>query len=371
MINQGRTSRRVAALSACALAAVLSAPLRAQTPPEHPAETSTGAKTPVESFQAPQLKPRTLSIDLSGNDPNGLLRNDRTGNVPILLQGWVALSMMVDPRGKPFEIAVSDSSGDAALNDAVVQGFQGARFVPGSLNGKPVESSYEFHYWFAPPGAPSSGSLEFIRAINSLTAAIQAKDRSAADAVMQKVKIENATEDAYFGLATYQYAQVWGDEDDQLKALRRTLVWLDNENVLPKNVAALALRACLPLELKKHEYGEAIATWKRLQKLGVDPGTVAKMTPIMQELDKLRLDDREVAVSGEIRNGSWFLQLFKPQFRIEVSDGHISDVKLRCQMRYLSFTFDPQLQYRVSGNSGDCETQLEGKEGTRFEFVEF
>ncbi|MGB6449135.1 MAG: TonB family protein [Steroidobacteraceae bacterium] len=371
MINQGRMSRCVAALSACALAAVFYAPSRAQSPPEHSPEASTGEKIPGDVFQAPQLKRGTFQIDMGGNDPNPLLRNDRNESLAAIPEGWVTLSMMVDPRGKPFEVAVIDSSGNKALNDAVVDGVRGARFVPGSLNGKPIESSYEYDFWSVPPGALPSGNLEFIRAINSLTAAIQAKDRSAADAAVQKVKIESPTEDAYFGLATYQYAQVWGDEAEQLEALRRTLEWPDSETVLPKNVTALALRASLQLELKTNEYGEAITTWKRLQTFGVDSDTVAKMTPIMQELDKLRLDQREVEVSGEIRNGSWFLQLFKPQFRIGVTDGHISDVKLRCERRYLSFTFDPKLQYQVSGDSGDCEMQLEGKEGTRFKLVEF
>lgn len=362
--------RGFAALSAGVLTAMLYAPSWAQTPPEHPAEVSAGEKTPVEAFQGPQLKPGRIAIE-APDEGDGLSRNDHNENPPALTEGWVTLSMMVDSRGKAFEVAVTDSSGDTALNDAVVRGFQEASFVPGSLNGKPLESSFEYRYWSYPPGSPASGSNDFIRAIKSLTAAIQAKDRPAADAMMQKLKIENATEDAYLGLATYQYAQVWGDEADQLKALRRTLVWPDSDKVLPKDVSALALRACLQLELKTHEYGEAIATWKRLQKLGVDPATVAKVTPIMQVLDQLRLDQREVEVSGQISNGSWFLELLKPQFRIEVSDGHISDVKLRCQRRYLSFTFDPKLQYQVTGDSGDCTVQLEGTNGTQFKFDEF
>ncbi len=371
MINSSRIFRIVAALSASILATLIFGPSSAQTPTVHPPEASMGGKIPVEAFQAPQLKPGRIPID-AGDNGDGLSRNDRSGNPPANAGGWVTVSMMVDPLGKPFEIAITDSSGDSALNAAVVQGFQKASFTPGSLNGKPIESSFEYSYWSYPPGDPASGSSDFIRAIKSLTAAIQAKDRSAADAMMQKLKIDNATEDAYFGLAMFQYAQVWGDEAEQLKALRRTLVWPDGDNVLPKDVWAVALRACLQLELKTQEYSEAIATWKRLQKLGVDAGTVAKVTPIMQELDKLRLDHREVAVSGQIGNGSWFLQLFKPQFRIEVAaDGHISDVKLRCQRRYLSFTFDPNLQYQVSGDPGDCSIQLEGKEGTRFKLVEF
>lgn len=360
MINRGRVFRGVAALSAGVLTVVLCAATWAQAPPQHLPGATTGEKISAQVFKAPQLKKRTLDV-------LEFLREYPPPN-----EGWVTLSMMVDVRGKPFEVAVIDSSGDKALNEAVADALQGASFVPGSLNGKPVESSYELRYRTVTEGVAPNVSLVFVGALKSLTAAIQAKDRPAADAAMKKVKIEDATEYAYLQLATYQYAQVWGDEAQQLTALRRSLTWQSRTgDALPKEVSAVALRACLRLELKMQEYAEAIATWKRLQDVGVDPDTARMVAPMIQELNQLRLDHREVEVSGQLGRAGWFLQLFKPQFRIEVTDGRISDVKLRCQGRYLSFTFDPKLQYQVTGNSGNCTIQLDGAEGTRFKFVEF
>ncbi len=343
----------------CALAGMPYAPSRAQSSPAHGPVASTSENIAVQVFQPPQLKHSNFYVRVFGAEsppPDG---------------AWVTLSMMVDPNGKPFEVAVVDSSGDENVNEAVVEGIERARFVPGSLDGKPIESSYEFRFRTAILGVQEGVSLRFRHAVKLLTAAIQAKDRSAADAAIKKAKIENGVEDAYFALATYQYAQVWGDETEQLGALQRAIGWMQYENLIPKNVVAETLQADLLLELKTHEYAEAIATWKQLQKLGVDPGTVAKVMPVMQKLDQLRQDHHEVEVSGQLYNGSWYLQLFKPQFRIEVTNGFIADVKLRCQKRYLQFTFDPKLQYEVSGNSGDCSIQLEGKDGTQFNFIEF
>ncbi len=359
MIDPRPKGPGIAALTVGAIAAGLCASAGAQVPPRVP-EGPPGANIATEVYKAPELKWRTLNV-------HEFLRE-----FPAPTQSWVTLSLMVDPRGKPFEVAVIDSSGDKVLNEAVVDAAQGASFVPGSLNGKPVESSYEFSYRTVTDGVAPNVSLVFVGTVNSLRAAIEAKDRPAADALMKKVKIENATEYAYFELAMYQYAQVWGDEAQQLAALRRSLKWQGSKfSPLPQAVSAVAMRACLKLELETHEYAEAIATWKRLQSVGVDADTVRQVLPIMQEVNQLRLDHSEVAVSGQLDNGGWFLQLFKPQFRIEVADGHISDVRLRCQSRYLSFAFDPKLQYQVSGNAGECTVQLEGKEGTRFKFVEF
>ncbi len=340
-----------------ALVAMLCAPSFAAGPSEHPPAASSGDKVPLEVFQGPQLEMRTFHVYAS---------DFRQG----VREGWVILSMMVDPSGKPFEVAVTDSSGDKELNDAAVRAMQRASFVPGSLNGKRIESSYEFRYRSVITDGSHGATFAFKRTFKSLTAAIQAKDRPAADAALKEMKVENASEDAFLGLATYDYAQVWGDDAQQLKGLRRALAW-QYDNILPKDLVAFALRACLQIELRTHEFAEALATWSQLRKQGIDPDTVAKITPIMQELDKLRLDDRQVEVSGEIRDGSWFLQLFKRQFRIDVREGLISDVKLRCQKHFLSFTFDPKLQYQVDGSYGDCWVQLEGTEGTRFELIEF
>src|SRR6185437_7057829 len=37
-------------------------------------------------------------------------------------EGWVELGMMIDPKGKPYQVTVIDSSGNAALEQAAVKG---------------------------------------------------------------------------------------------------------------------------------------------------------------------------------------------------------------------------------------------------------
>ncbi|MGB6451002.1 MAG: hypothetical protein WBE92_09645 [Steroidobacteraceae bacterium] len=153
--------------------------------------------------------------------------------------------------------------------------------------------------------------------------------------------------------------------------MRRALEWQNSRHDLPHAIHASILRTRLQLELETHEYAEAITSWEQLQKAGVDQSTAAALGPIMQQVEKLRSGPGEVAVPGEIQNGSWFLRPFKQRFRIEVSQGHIDDVKLRCDRTYVYFAFDPKLQYDVHGKYGRCSMQVEGSEGTRFKLVEF
>jgi hypothetical protein len=46
-------------------------------------------------------------------------------------------------------------------------------------------------------------------------------------------------------------------------------------------------------------------------------------------------------------------------------------VKLRCQKHYVSFDFDPNLQYDVASKDGECEMEMIGTPGTRLKLMQF
>ncbi len=117
-----------------------------------------------------------------------------------------------------------------------------------------------------------------------------------------------------------------------------------------------ALRECLKLELKIHDYAEALKTWDRLQKLHSDDD--AWMKPVLADLGKLRTDDRAYEVSGVLSDESWQINLYKRHFRITVSDGYIAQLKLLCSKRYASFAFDPKVQYPVNDAWGRLRDQI-------------
>jgi len=81
-------------------------------------------------------------------------------------------------------VTVVQSTGNKVFDETALRALERATFEPGSLNGKPIESSYEMKYTFVIKGAERGAHIEFIRALHALTAAIQSKDRSAADVAM-------------------------------------------------------------------------------------------------------------------------------------------------------------------------------------------
>ena len=76
-------------------------------------------------------------------------------------------------------------------------------------------------------------------------------------------------------------------------------------------------------------------------------------------------------VAGTMPDGTWKLDLYERKFRISVTEGHISQVKLRCVRGFVRFTFDPTIEYSVENKYGSCRMELDGNLGTRFILTQF
>ncbi len=371
MLGCIRQRRRTGGLLAYPASLLLTAVGFAQTPPDPGAQAPTNAPIPVEVFRAPH--PQRISMP---SCDNSMGVRDGSGACAALLrgtEGWVELGFMVDPQGKPFEITVIRSTGNKVFDDTAAKAITQSTFEPGSLDGKPIESGFEMKYLFRNQGrgASSGASPAFVRNYKALVSAINSDDRAAADSAMGKLQIGNLYEDSYFGLATFSYARKWGDESQQLEGLRRAIAEEDVAHYLPKDLFQFALLGRLKLEFQTHEYAEVMTTWRRLEKLGVDKETQLRVQPVMDQLQKIRSDDSSYEVDGRMPEGAWFLHLFKRHFQAVVSEGLIEQVKLRCDKRYVYFSFDPKLQYEVANADGKCSVQLVGAPGTKFKFIQF
>lgn len=324
-----------------------------------------GTGTPTEQSIVTEVlvAPKVVRLNTRDQYPYEEIR--RSG------EGRVQLGFMVDTAGKPFEVTVEDSTGNKAFEEAATRALERSKFEPGTLNGRPVESASQMQFVFSIIGVEPGADREFINSYKSLIGAIKARDRAHADIAIKAVKIQNLYEDAYFGLASYYYAIAWGNESDQLRGLRRATASDNKPQVWRGSEYDDIVFRYLSLLMKLHHYGEAMATWTRRQKTAVDPSLRAQFKPFAEQLEAIRTNDTEYDVAGAMPDGSWNLLLFKKHFRATVTEGHISDIKLRCQKAFVRFGFDPALEYKVQSKYGDCSIELEGERGTQFALTQF
>lgn len=286
------------------------------------------------------------------------------------IEGWVILSAMVDQSGKPYEAAVVDSTGQKVFEKLALKTLEGWTLIPAQLNGHPIDSVYRVKFHFAVPGRPLGARDEFVVRYRKLIDAVRKNDKAAADAALAKLDVQNLYEDAFKGVAEYSYAVQYGDTDQQIAGLRRAIANESDARYLPKGTFVVALESLLRLQISVNRFGEALDTWRKLQKVSGDKQALAKFKPVIDQVEALRAESRPYSVAGDLKDEGWFIELFKDNFRIEVIKGHVDTLKLRCERNYRTFDYDSQLEYHIAKKSGQCELEIDGSPGSQFKLVQ-
>jgi hypothetical protein len=262
---------------------------------------------------------------------------------------------------------VAESSGDKAFERASITAMEDSTFEPAKFNGQPVDGSLSLKTVFTQSRQPSKGAHpRFLTAYRELGKAIEAKDRIQADAAISKMIVINLYEDAFSNLGKAAYLSVWGTPREQLDALKRAVAHEKCPSYLPKAQFESALENLLRLQVQLNDFGGALATFKTMQGSCIDQKYSALWNPAVDQLQSLRHDRRSFTVEGVLSDSPWHLRLLKRNFRAVVSSGRISQIKLRCEKKYVFFQFDPQLLYRVAEDAGECSLELVGDPETTF-----
>jgi len=282
-------------------------------------------------------------------------------------EGWVELGMMIDPKGKPYQVTVIDSSGNAALEQAAVKGADKFSFRPARHGSTPVDSSYEVKLTFYEYARAEGATKPYAAAYNALTQAVDANDKSKAGDALAKLDPQNLYEDAFFGFGKYLYDRKWGTQQEQLADLRRAVAHEGTARYLPFRAFRTALTAQLALYMDLEDYARALDVWKTLRPIA-EKSARTQWQPKIDKIKALQSSDEVVHTSAWIDRGtSWHGRLFKNRFGVLVLGGAVSEIKLYCNQRYLFFKYEPGTQYTVTSTAGECQIEVVGSPGTAFE----
>ncbi len=313
--------------------------------------------TDIEVFQGPRL--------IGGHVPR-YPESEKSGRK----EGWVQLNMMIDAKGKPYEVTVIDSSGDAALEQAAIRGVNQLVFQPAKRRDTPIDSSFTGKMVFYQSEPSKGASHDFVTAYKKLTMAIDAGDKTQADEELGKLRVQNLYEDAFLGFGKYLYDRRWGTETEQLADLRRAVANEKIARYLPGEAFRAALAAQLTLDVKLKDYGSALDVWKTLEPLASPPQR-NQLQPAIDEIKAMQDSDQVIRVSARIEKGtSWHSTLFKNRFDISVVTGAVSEIKLRCKKEYVFFKYQPGVQYSVGRGAGECTIEVVGDPGTMFDLAQ-
>ncbi len=308
-------------------------------------------------------------------------------------EGWVLMNFMVDPKGKPYEIEVTDSIGNEAFVKAALKAMENYRYDPATLNGEAIDAGYGQRFTFSLTGPGGGARASFIKHHGRLMNAIAAKDQAAADKSISEITgvtatrdggsvyrfdryttfgVQNLYEDAVLHLALHRYFRVWGSEEDQLWALRRAIGYEESAKYLPESAFEQALRSIFVLQVRQKHYAAALGTWDDLQRLAIEKDQLASLERVVQQIYALRdgtgAISREGRVFDDSRSGHGLL---KKKFSFQDVDGELAELKLHCDKGYVGFRFQEGMQYTVRDDLGNCGLTVIGNPGTTYTLVEF
>jgi TonB family protein len=284
-------------------------------------------------------------------------------------EGWVELTMMVDDRGRAREVAVRDSSGPDALEALAVAAMDKGTFEPATLNGKRINSvhGYVVTFMLSDSGRPSR---EFVELVNAAGHAQKSGDRVRADEAYLQLEPRTIAERLLVDTQRQSYYKLWGTPGEELD-VRTHAVKHATLLTMSANQALPYMRELFELQIRLKHYGDGLKTLEKLRKVRVDQSFLDSHQASIENIAKLRTDDRSFAVEGElIDRTSWFHTLLKRKFRINVSSGQISQLQLRCERDFVFQRFEPGKQYETSSDNGTCELHVIGDRNTKFELVQ-
>jgi len=298
------------------------------------------------------------------------------GQDPMEKEGWVHLNFMVDPNGKAYEISVVDSIGGEPFERDAIRAVQKARFRPARDGSTPVHAGFDLSLLYATnplyPGGRKVASPKFVRAYKALADSIERGDKAAADEQIPNLEVTSIYAYIHKNLILYDYHRKWGTERQQYADLLTAVahVQRDWKLYLDKKTYVSSLNSVLALALKLNDLGRALVNWEIIQKHATRE-QIAAWQPTMDQVSRLRESGPPVHLEAEIENGtSWFNHLFRKSFEVVVLSGRVSDIKLRCEKKFIFFRYEPDVRYTVDPRAGECIIQVVGDTGTKFDFVQ-
>ncbi|MBX5462309.1 MAG: TonB family protein, partial [Steroidobacteraceae bacterium] len=297
------------------------------------------------------------------------------GQDPMEKEGWVHLNFMVDPNGKAYEISVVESIGGEPFEQDAIRAVQEARFRPARDGSTPVHGGFDLSLLYATnplyTNVRKVATPRFARAHKALADSIERGDKAAADEQIPKLEVTSIYAHVHKHLILYDYHRKWGTERQQYADLLAALyhVRRDWKLYFAKNTYVSSLNALLALALRLNDLGRALEIWEELQE-HASKEQIAAWRPAMDQVERLREGGPPVHFEAEIEKGtSWFNRLFRNSFEVVVLSGRVSEIKLRCEKKFLFFRYEPNVRYTVESRVGKCMIQVVGDTGTKFDFV--
>jgi TonB family protein len=299
------------------------------------------------------------------------------------IEGWVVVSYVIKPDGTVGEALIENSSGRKHFERASVRAIENWVFEPATMNGEPVEQCHtQVLMLFALEGSKANRGAkkafrnQYKRASQLLEKGKLEEARSKIDEIEEKF-VTNLYESSRLWILRSMLQEKEGEDLLQLESLQRAIAG-GGEYVEP-NVYRSLLSKIFNLEMQYQHYADALDTIKLLEGLDLDDAATEKLKQIAIEIERIKTDDRTVAIDGTIGEayeehhgeGMWWHKLLRRTAGIEAVSGSLKRVELRCDWHRAKAMPDKDRAWHIPPEWGDCSIYVFGEPGSTFQLLEY
>lgn len=292
------------------------------------------------------------------------------------MEGWARVSFVIDDEGNTKDIVVFDHSGKDRYTAKTIRYINNLKYSPALVNGNPVSSTKNMfitHTYSEAGHSEASVTPAFAREYQAI---MDSFANSAVNMTDIKVLIDKLVDDHTknlneHALAAWLKSIYYYKNQDFLEYMRQSQITVDLYQYLP--IAVLAKSSVNLFESQLY-FGYFSAAKQTLVRMGNIDGlnlseqTQAEFLVLLQ--DKMASESAKV-IKGKLTNlGAWSYDHQIPKFQIELTQGNINSVELRCNQFQQKYTNNWQNKIEIPSQANECSLLIQGDQGTTFDIVE-
>jgi len=296
------------------------------------------------------------------------------------IEGWVVVSMVVNPEGGTEDITILETSIDRYFEKAAIKAVEKWTYEPATRNGVPVTQAKNTARLTFKILDSWGVSKFFHKRYKKAQKAVQDGDLETAKQIidqLDKREQKRLAEVSFLDLLKAQYWQKSGDLVAALKHHKRALVFADE--VFQPGTHIQLLRAAILLSIQQQEYASVLARHEKLLEVAGKTEPDDPINKYVMQVRQFLQSDSPYPSNGTITQPCpscetlvpfWRHVLVRNQFSIQEVDGEVSELKLFCGLQYISLAYVAETVWTVNKEWGDCDLHVLGTDGTTFTLIE-
>lgn len=292
------------------------------------------------------------------------------------MEGWTRVSFIIDKDGTTKDIVVFDYSGKDRYVKKVTKYIRNLQYSPALVNNMPVASAQTLfvkHTYSEAGHSEGSVTPAFAK---EYQATIDALSSPTADMLNIKKSIDNLVEDHTknlneHALAAWLKSIYYYKNENFLEYMRQSQITVDLYEHLP--IAILA-KSTVNLFQSQLYFGNFNGAAETLSRMGSVNGLNLSEETYQQFADALKTAKATGSANvtkGQLSYlGAWSQTYDPSTFKVEVSQGNVDSVELRCNDYQQKYVEGWESKIEFPAQTSDCILLIRGDAGSTFDILE-